>query len=95
MDCWGNLIKSFNVDGRKKKDRIRVVRDKLDGNGNWMKYIEIIIWLFMCKFMIEMCLFVLLLIVGRLLFIGYYDYIMNVWDIFKVRWLYYGYVYFI
>ena len=34
MDCWGNLIKSSNVDGRKKKDRTRVVRDKLDGNGN-------------------------------------------------------------
>ena len=95
MDCWGNLIKSSNVDGRKKKDRTRVVRDKLDGNGIWMKYIEIIIWLFMCKFMIETCLLVLLLIAGRLLFTGYHDYTMNVWDTLKVRWLYYGNVYFI
>lgn len=95
MDCWGNLIKSSNVDGRKKKDRTRVVRDKLDRNENWMKYIEIIIWLFMCKFMIETCLLVLLFIAGRLLFTGYHDYTMNVWDTLKVRWLYYGNVYFI
>lgn len=49
----------------------------------------------MCKFMIETCLLVLLFIVGRLLFTGYHDYTMNVWDTLKVRWLYYGNVYFI
>lgn len=39
----------------------------------------------MCKFMIETCLLVLLFIAGRLLFTGYHDYTMNVWDTLKVR----------